>query len=192
MPNVKSTNEARKALLEALMKWREDYAAARTIKEANVTSMQAPETVWGVTNFALDRLQNHASTINTHGNGIDVANKLRADNMWMMGEMRCEIDKHKTMIDEAEKTSAQTKRVATYALTASQKCELDCVNGIIVRGVPPKSIGTRESYLETEDAFRRILTLMKVPHLCCVPVWEHLCSCHSCASRSLASFLFQV
>ena len=27
---------------------------------------------------------------------------------------------------------------------------------------------------------------------CCVPVWEHLCSCRSCASRSLASFLSQV
>ena len=25
---------------------------------------------------------------------------------------------------------------------------------------------------------------------CCVPVWEQLCSCRSCASRALASFLF--
>ena len=27
------------------------------------------------------------------------------------------------------------------------------------------------------------------PRACCVPVWEHLCSSRSCASRSLASFL---
>ena len=37
MPKIKSTDEARKALLEASAKWREDYTAARTIKEANVT-----------------------------------------------------------------------------------------------------------------------------------------------------------
>ena len=104
MPKIKSTDEARKALLDASAKWREDYAVARTNKEANVTSTQALETVCGVTNFALDRLQNHTSTINTHGNGINLANKLGADNARTMGEMQCELDRHKTVIDQAEKT----------------------------------------------------------------------------------------
>ena len=45
MPKIKSTDEARKALLDASAKWREDYAAARSIKEANMTSTQVLETV---------------------------------------------------------------------------------------------------------------------------------------------------